>query len=86
LIGVVHATFAAAQCMLHSVLALLLLAKLTKAMGRAIVREARPVMGPALRCLCDSKPFVSAVFWNLLYVSCCCICYLLLLSYACWCM
>jgi hypothetical protein len=40
-------------------LALSLLAKLAKAMGRAIVREARPVMGPALRCLCDSKPFVS---------------------------
>jgi cytoskeleton-associated protein 5 len=39
--------------------ALSLLAKLAKAMGRAIVREARPIMGPALRCLCDSKPFVS---------------------------
>jgi hypothetical protein len=40
-------------------LVLALLAKLAKAMGRAIVREARPVLGPALRCLCDSKPFVS---------------------------
>jgi hypothetical protein len=40
-------------------LALQLLAKLAKAMGRAIVRESRPVMGPALRCLCDSKSFVS---------------------------
>jgi cytoskeleton-associated protein 5 len=43
-------------------LALSLLAKLAKAMGRAIVREARPVLGPALRCLCDSKPFVSSSF------------------------
>lgn len=39
--------------------ALSLLAKLAKAMGRAIAREARPVLGPALRCICDSKANVS---------------------------
>jgi hypothetical protein len=36
-----------------------LIGKLAKAMGRAINREARPVLGPALRCICDSKPNVS---------------------------
>lgn len=35
--------------------ALQLLGKLAKAMGRAIAREARPVLSPAVRCICDSK-------------------------------
>ncbi|WIA20537.1 hypothetical protein OEZ85_004931 [Tetradesmus obliquus] len=47
-------------------LALTLLAKLAKAMGRGIAREARPVLGPALRCLCDSKPFVRAAVVEML--------------------
>ncbi|KAF6262791.1 armadillo-type protein [Scenedesmus sp. NREL 46B-D3] len=46
--------------------ALSLLAKLARAMGRAIVREARPVLGPALRCLCDSKSFVRAAVVEML--------------------
>lgn len=37
-----------------------LLGKLAKAMGRAIAREARPVLGPAVRCICDSKHTVGS--------------------------
>eukprot|EP00775_Hariotina_reticulata_P007310 gene7310-7523_t len=43
-----------------------LIGKLAKAMGRAIAREARPVLGPALRCICDSKPNVRAAVVELL--------------------
>lgn len=39
--------------------ALLLVASLARAMGRPIAREARPVLGPAVKCICDSKNFVS---------------------------
>jgi hypothetical protein len=39
--------------------ALLLLASLARAMGRPIAREARPVLGPAVKCICDSKTQVS---------------------------
>ena len=46
--------------------ALLLLASLARAMGRPIVREARPILGPAVKCLCDSKPNVSWVFGHAL--------------------
>jgi hypothetical protein len=38
--------------------ALQLLASLAKAMGRPIAREARPVLGPAVKCICDSKNVV----------------------------
>lgn len=34
---------------------LLLVASLAKAMGRPIAREARPILGPAIKCICDSK-------------------------------
>lgn len=37
---------------------LLLLASLAKAMGRPIAREARPILGPGVKCICDSKPQV----------------------------
>lgn len=40
--------------------ALSVLGKLASAMGRAIAREARPVLAPAVRCICDSKANVSA--------------------------
>lgn len=39
--------------------ALLLMASLAKAMGRPVAREARPVLGPAVKCICDSKNVVS---------------------------
>jgi hypothetical protein len=41
--------------------ALMLLATLAKAMGRPIAREARPLLGPAVKCICDSKNNVSAL-------------------------
>lgn len=37
---------------------LLLLASLAKAMGKPIAREARPILGPGVKCICDSKPQV----------------------------
>lgn len=40
--------------------ALLVVASLARAMGRPIAREARPVLGPAVKCICDSKHNVSA--------------------------
>lgn len=39
--------------------ALTLLAALAKAMGRPFAREARPILGNAVKCICDSKPYVS---------------------------
>lgn len=39
--------------------ALLLLASLARAMGRPIAREARPILGPAVKCMCDAKTQVS---------------------------
>jgi cytoskeleton-associated protein 5 len=42
--------------------ALQLLGKLAKAMGRPIAREARGVLGPAIKCLTDPKPMVGQVF------------------------
>jgi hypothetical protein len=35
--------------------ALGVLASVARAMGRPIAREARPILGPAVRCICDSK-------------------------------
>lgn len=40
--------------------ALQLVGKLAKAMGRAIAREARCVVGPAFKCLTDNKATVRA--------------------------
>lgn len=37
---------------------LALMGKLARAMGRPINREARPLLGPALKCLQDPKPTV----------------------------
>lgn len=40
--------------------ALMLLATLAKAMGKPIARQARPLLAPAVKCICDSKHQVSA--------------------------
>jgi hypothetical protein len=45
--------------------ALLLLASLAKAMGKPIAREARPILGNAVACLCDSKNNVSRLVLSL---------------------
>jgi hypothetical protein len=38
--------------------ALTVLAALARAMGRPIAREARPILSPAIKCICDSKSYV----------------------------